>query len=292
MKRYIYIIGIVLAAAMHLPGCMKLQTTRTDAHISFDPMIGHDTRAVESVPFPQERNFKVWAVNQTSGATHIQGEKISYSADGWKSAKLWPLDDLYFEACWPADLPWEYTLKGLQLKDFDCSEGDTDLLLAKAYDNNEEDDVVVLSFSHLLSRVEFRMLHSLPEDMSVRVKRIDMIGFAVKGDFNARNPGAWTVGEDDFSYVVYDAGDTDGILISHGVAQYITGDFYVIPQGCTASLDVQYEICYGTANWVPQSDRIESLMTQWEPGGHYTYTLNLKMDKLTHTTGISSMYNY
>jgi hypothetical protein len=61
LKRYIYIIGIVMAAAMLLPGCMKLQTTRTDTNISFKPLIGHDTRAVESVPFPQERSFKVWA---------------------------------------------------------------------------------------------------------------------------------------------------------------------------------------------------------------------------------------
>ena len=280
-----------MAAAMLLSGCMKLQTTRTDANISFKPLIGHDTRALESVPFPQERSFNVWAVNQTSGETYIQGETISYAADGWMSAKFWPLDDLYFEACWPADLPWEYTAKGLQLKGFDCSEGDVDLLLAKAYDNNEQDDVVELNFSHLLSRVEFRMLHSLPEDMSVRLKRIDMIGFAVNGDFNARNPGAWTVGEPDYSYVVYDAGETDGILISHRVAQYITGDIYAIPQGCTASLEVQYEICYGNAEWVPQSDTIESLKTQWEPGTHYTYTLNLKMDKLTHTTGISSINN-
>jgi hypothetical protein len=179
----------------------------------------------------------------------------------------------------------------LQLKDFDCSEGDTDLLLAKAYDNNEEDDVVVLSFSHLLSRVEFRMLHSLPEDMRVRLKKIEMIGFACKGDFNTRNPGAWSVGESDFSYVVYDAAQSDGLIIPHGAAEYIGEEFHVLPQGCTASLEVQYEICYGTAEWVPQSDRIEALNTQWDPGRHYTYTLNLKMDKLTHTTGISSMKN-
>lgn len=281
-----------MAAAMLLPGCMKLQTTRTDTNISFKPLIGHDTRVMESVPFPQDRSFKVWAVNQASGETYIQGETISYSAEGWKSSKLWPLDDLSFEACWPLDLPWEYnTANGLQLKDFDCSKGDVDILRAKAYDNNEQDDEVILSFDHILSRVEFRMLHSLPEDMLVRLKKIEMVGFAAKGDFNTRNPGAWTVGESDFAYMVYDAGQTEGVAISPGFAEYIGEDFHVLPQGCTASLEVEYEICYGTAEWVPQSDRIESLKTQWDPGKHYTYTLNLKMDKLTHTTGISSMKN-
>ena len=292
MKRYIYIIGIVLAAAALLSGCVSLQTERVPGYISFEPLVGHDTRAVESVPFPEDLSFKVWAVNQTSGETYIQDETIAHSPDGWKSEKMWPIDEMYFEAYWPDVLPMEFsTTKGLQLKGFDCTKGDVDVLVAKAYDDNKNDNVVSLRFDHILSRVEFRMMHSLSEGMSVRLKKIEMIGYATTGDYGLRRTGQWDVGEPDFSTVVYEAAETDGINIAAGAAQYIADEFYVIPQACTARLEVQYEIRYGTAGWIPESATIESLKTFWDPGRHYTYTLNLRIDKLTHTTAISSWDN-
>ena len=58
---------MVLAAAALLSGCVSLQTERVPGYISFEPLVGHDTRAVESVPFPEDLSFKVWAVNQTTG---------------------------------------------------------------------------------------------------------------------------------------------------------------------------------------------------------------------------------
>ena len=292
MKRYIYIIGIVASAFMLLSGCMKLDTARTAGNIAFKPLIGHDTRAVESVPFPQDRSFKVWAVNQTTGETHIPGETITYASDGWVSSKLWTLDPMYFESYWPADLPMTFSpSNGLQLKDFDCSNGDVDILVAKTYEDNEDDDIVILNFDHVLSRVEFRMKHSLPEEMSVRLKKISMVGYANKGEYNTKVKNGWTEGERDFTYVAYDAGETDGIDIYSVDAQYIGKEFYVIPQPCYAALEVTYEVRFGEARWVPQTETIESLKTHWEPGKHYTYTVNLTMEKLTFTTGISSLNN-
>jgi hypothetical protein len=247
---------------------------------------------VESVPFPQDRDYKVWGVNQTTGEKYIDGETISYTSDGWRSSKVWPLDPMYFEAYWPTDLPMEFTpANGLQLKGFDCSGGDVDILVARAYDDNSGDDVVILNFDHILSRVEFRMMHSLPEDMSVRLKNISIVGFASRGDYNTKNHRNWDVSDKDFTYIVYDSGDADGIDIMAGEAQYIGEEFYVIPQPCYAALEITYEVRFGEASWVPQTDKIESLKTHWEPSKHYTYTLNLKMDKLTVTTGISSWSN-
>ena len=282
----------MVASLMLLSGCVKQETTRASGYIAFKPLIGHDTRAVESVPFPQDQSFNVWAVNQTTGQTHIAGETIYHSSEGWVSQQLWPLDMMYFEAYWPTDLPMEFSpSEGLQLRNFDCSGGDVDILVAKAADNNEEDDVVLLPFDHILSRVEFRMMHSLSEGMSVRLKKIAMVGFASKGDYNTRVAGGWVTAEDDFTYVVYDAGESDGIEIHGGDAQYIGEEFYVIPQPCIAALEVTYDVRYGVANWIPQTETIESLKTHWEPSKHYTYTVNLRMDKLTHTTGISSWNN-
>ena len=292
MKRNIYIIGVVVASLMLLSGCVKEDTARTASNIAFRPLIGHDTRAVESVPFPQERSFKLWASTQATGDTYIDAEEISYTADGWTSSHKWPYESLNFEACWPTDLAVEFTAhNGLQLKGFDCTGGDIDILFARASDDYDNNGVTILRFDHILSRIELRMLHSLSDGMYVRLKKIEMIGFAGKGDYNVKRKNEWSTGDNDFSYVVYDAGSTDGIDITSGATQYIGEEFYVIPQACTASLEVTYDVRYGTANWIPQTEVIESLSTFWEPSKHYTYTVNLRMDKLTHTTGISSWNN-
>ena len=287
-----YIAGILAATVALLSGCVSLDTTRTTSNITFRPLIGHDTRAVESVPFPEDQTFKVWASTQTTSETYIDAEEISHTDDGWVSSKKWPLETLTFEACWPTDLAVEYTNhNGLQLKGFDCTKGDMDILLARATSEDMIDGVNILRFDHILSRVEFRMLHSLSDDMSVRLRKIEMIGFAGKGDYNVKKKNEWSTDTNDFCYVVYDAGDTDGIDITSGASQYIGEDFYVIPQPCTAALAVTYDVRFGDANWSPQTETIESLNTFWDPSKHYTYTINLRMDKLTHTTGISSWNN-
>ena len=297
MKRYIHILGAIAAAALVLTGCVKQGTEWAPENIAFRPLIGHDTRAVESVPFPQDRSFKVWAVNQNAGiyldgGMYLDAEAISYGEDGWVSSKKWPRHELKFEACWPTDLAVEFSpVNGLQLRDFDCSKGDVDILMARASDNDQIDGFSILRFDHILSRVDFRMLHSLPEEMHVRLKRMELKGFASKGDYNTTKKDEWSVDAYDFSYVIYDAGETEGITINAGTARYIGEEFYVIPQMITTTLDVTYELRYGTAGWVPQTESIETIETIWDPSKHYTYTINLRTDKLTHTAGISSWNN-
>jgi hypothetical protein len=292
MKRYTNILGVLATAVLLLSGCVKQQAAWTPMNITFKPLIGHDTRAVESVPFPQDQSFNVWADGKTLGGLYIDGEEISYGAEGWTSSALWPRYELDFEACWPTDLGMEFSsTRGLQFKDFDCSEGKTDILHARTSEINDKDGTAVLRFDHILSRVDFRMLHSLPEGMVVRLKKMVMNGFAATGSFNTSVRYGWETGKSDFTYTVYDAGDSEGIIINAGDARFICDEFYVIPQICTASLEVSYEIRYKTAGWVPQSDTIESLDTYWESSKHYTYTVNLRTDKLSHTTGISNWNN-
>lgn len=274
-----------------MTGCVGLRTNKVPVNIGFRPVIGHDTRADESVPFPQDRTFRLWAQESRTGSLYLNDETIRYNG-GWNASKIWPDEELTFEACWPMDLPASYSKsEGLQIKDFDCSGGDVDILLAKAYDGFEVDSLVVLRFDHILSRVEFRMLHSLSDSMSVRLKKIEMKGFAFKGSWNTKESGRWHIEDRNNSYTVYDAGDGEGIEITAGTAQYIGDDFHVIPQISSAALEVTCDVRYGSASWIPQVETIKSVDTEWDPGKHYTYTLNLRMDKLTSTTGISSWNN-
>ena len=286
------IISGMLACILLLTGCVGgLRENKIPVNIGFRPVIGHDTRADESVPFPEDRTFRLWAQEDRTGSLYLDDETIRYNG-GWLASKIWPEDKLTFEACWPMDIPASFSKKdGIQIKGFDCSGGDVDIMMAKAYDRFEIDSLVTLRFDHILSRVEFRMLHSLSEEMSVRLKKIEMKGFALKGDYNTDESRAWDVAERNMSYVVYDAGESDGIDISAGEAGYIGRDFYVIPQICTAALDIACEVRFGQAAWIPQTYTIESVETTWEPSKHYTYTLNLRMDKMVCTTGISSWNN-
>ena len=270
-------------------GCLSELHTDKPANIGFRPVIGHDTRADESVPFPEDRIFRLWAQESLNGSLYITDETIAYN-DGWNSSRVWPEEKLTFEACWPTDIPVSFSKsEGLQIKNFDCSRGDRNILIAKTNQNPEADNLVTICFNHALSRVEFRILHSLSKEMSVKLSGIEVQGYALSGDYNTKQARKWSVGEATGSYVVYKAEGEDYVDVPAGKAMYIGDDFYCIPQQCTAKVKVDYLIRLDQSGWIPQTEYIESLKTEWEPGRHYTYTLNLTEKQLTQTLAISSL---
>lgn len=290
MKKFV-ISGVLAAAVLLLAGCVHdTQTLRIPVNIGFDPVIGHDTRAEESVPFPEDRTFNVWAINEDNADTYLEDELISYGTEGWLSSRSWPQNELFFEAYSPSDLDFDFSSKtGLTLMDFDSSHGNVDILVAQAdYADVNIDSLVTMSFEHALSRVEFRMQHALSPDMSVRLRKISMIGFSSKGTFNSRESDPWSVGEKDFSYVVLD--DAEGVMIQ-SESKYVGNEFYTIPQLCNARVEVEFDVRNRDGGWIPQTEVIKELDTYWEPNTHYTYTLNLTETKLTYTTGISTWSN-
>lgn len=243
------------------------------------------------MPFPQEESFKVWAQEDRSGALYLEAEAVSYDG-GWFASRDWPADELRFEACWPLDLPVEFSRsEGLQIRNFDCTVGDVDILMAEADGDNQVDGLVAMSFNHILSRVEFRMRHSLSDEMSVKVRKIELKGFAQKGDYNTKASDQWSSSDYTGSRVVFDVGEGEGVELPAGDVQYFGKDFFALPQVSAPEVEVTYEVRYANAGWVTQTETIEHLDTEWDPGKHYTYTLNLRMDKLVYTTGISSWNN-
>ena len=282
--------SVLLASCCLLNACVGgLQVNRTPEAIGFRPVISHDTRAEEAVPFPQERSFRLWAQEMESGAIYIDDATIAYN-NGWNAPKNWTDAALEFHACWPTDLDVIRSAeKGLQLNSFDCTEYDADVLMAKAKADNKAGSIVTLNFEHILSRVEFRMMQSLSEDIKLKVTRVELKGVATKGDYNTDLKDEWSGHSEFETYLIYD--NPDGIEISSSKAEYICKDFYTIPQLQAAHLEVQCFIKYGTASWIPQTYEIDPLEIVWDPGRHYTYTLNLRMDELVCTAGISSWEN-
>ena len=280
----------MMVAAMMLLGCsFGEDVTKIPMNIGFKPVIGHDTRAEESVPFQEDRTFYVWALNTTDGSIYLNKENIAHKSEGWLSVRKWPEAELDFTAYWPLSINPEYNKeKGLIIKDF--SQDNLDLLVARERTANESDSLVVLHFEHILSRVEFRIKHSLEENIELVLTGIELNGYSKTGSYNEKGTGYWEVGAADHSKTIYD-GQTGASFKLTRDAQYIGEDFYTIPQICKGTATVYFNVRVNGGEWIPDSATTKTLDTEWESGKQYTYTLNITDKQLTFTTGISNWNN-
>lgn len=290
MRRILRIGSLMMAAAL-LTGCfLGKDTTKIPVRIGFLPVIGHDTRAEESVPFPQERSFNVWALHTGNGNLVLDKENITYGYDGWLASKTWPEAELEFTAYWPTDLNPEYDKeKGVIFRNFKAE--DVDLLVATERTEYESDTLVPLHFEHILSRCEFRVMHSLESNIEFRVTKIEMKGFGLSGDYNTYGDGLWVPASREESYTVYKAEDENNGWLLTNEPVYIGKDFYTIPQLCTAMIEMQFKVRVNGGEWIPDSAVAGPMTSDWKSGTQYTYTLNMTDEKLTYTTGISNWNN-
>ena len=289
--RRILTIGMMMVAAMMLLGCsFGEDVTKIPMNIGFKPVIGRDVRAaVESVPFPGDRTFNVWALNTTDGSIYLNKENIAHKSEGWLSVRKWPEAELDFTAYWPVELNPEYNKeKGLIFRDFSSDE--IDLLVAREKAVYESDTLVTLHFEHILSRVEFRIKQSLEENMDVILTGIELNGYSQTGSYNEKGTGYWEVGAADHSKTIYDGNNGASFKLTRD-AQYIGEDFYTIPQICKGTATVYFNVRVNGGEWIPDSATTKTLDTEWESGKQYTYTLNITDKQLTFTTGISNWNN-
>lgn len=289
MKR-LFIYGAVLYILL-LTGCVAGKSTDLlPMNIGFDPVIGHDVRASEeSIPFPEDWTFNVWATRTSDRGTAISDATISHGSEGWIANAIWPESSLVFAAYYPSDLEPEYAPgHGFVLRGFNASNGDADVLMAKEVEGSPEaEGLVTLHFEHILSRVDFRVRHSLAQDIEVIAKKVVLKGFDLTGDYNIAGDHKWTIDDKTGSIVVYDAGAGEGIKVTDS-SQYIGGEYFTIPQHCKAEIVVTFNVRIGNGGWVVDEVSTGELDTDWQPGTQYTYTVNLTDTRLTYTTGISS----
>ena len=290
MKRIFRLGSLIGVMALACSCVLGLQSNKIPVNIGFRPVIGHDTRAEieESVPFPQDRSFKVWATNTEDGSTVLNDEAVSYGTSGWFASQIWPDAELSFTAYWPVDLAPSYDPdKGVSIKGFNTDKDKRDILVARNKAEYDADSLAVLNFDHILSRVDFRVMHSLEDNVEVVLTKIELDGYAFSGDYDG---GAWTVGAKTDKHVVYDAGTGAGMKLTKD-AVYVGVDFYTIPQLCEAAVVLYCNVRVGAGGWIPDILKIDGLKTDWQSGKQYTYTLNLTDTRLTYTTGISNWNN-
>ena len=283
-------VGKIILMTFLLYGCsFGDDITKIYMNIGFIPVIGHDTRAEESVPFPQNRTFNVWAMDCSDGSILINKENIGHSAEGWLSASKWPDAELDFTAYWPTDINPEYNReKGIIIRDF--SDEDTDLLIAREKAEYGSDTLVPLHFEHILSRLEFRIRQSLEDHIELKLTKIELAGYSNTGSYNLHGNGFWETGSANHRKVIYEAGEGASFNLNRE-PQYIGDDFFTIPQVFKGTATVHFLVKTGNGEWIPDSMTSEPLNTEWENGKQYTYTLNITDTKLTFTTGISNWNN-
>ena len=230
MKR-IFRIGTLVLAVVSMASCvLGIETNKIPVNIGFMPVIGHDTRAdiEESIPFPEDRDFRVWATNSYDGSMVLNNESISYTSEGWLASQMWPEAELSFTAYWPTDLNPEFDREsGVIIRGFNTNEDKRDLLVARTKAEYDADSLVTLGFDHLLSRIDFRVMHSLEDGIEVVIEKIEMVGYGFTGDYNTNGDGKWRVDSQKDSHVIYDAAGGEGWNLTKN-AEYIGDDFIVL----------------------------------------------------------------
>lgn len=283
---------MAICAICLLQGCsLSDGMVKIEANIGFNPVIGHTTRADESVPFPVDRSFKVCALNTADGSLVLNNEEIRHGADGWLSGRVWPEAELDFVAYWPLDAGVEYSNgHSLTINGFEYD--DVDLLVAFERAEYNSDSLVVLHFEHVLSKVEFRIKHSLHENIEIELERIVLDGYGNKGNYSGKSGyHNWRLVSHGDSKVIYDSQLGASFNLTKE-ARYIGSSFYTIPQGCEdADITVEYKIKMGNGEWIHDNMTTTKLETDWESGKQYTYTLNITESKLKFTTGFSNWNN-
>lgn len=280
-----------LMCILLLAGCVAgVKTDKIPVTIGFRPVIGHDVRASEeSIPFPENWTFNVWATRTSDGGTTIHDATITHAPDGWFANEIWPESSLIFAAYYPSTLQPEYTPgHGFVIRGFNASSDDNDVLIAAEVEGDPEaEGLVPLQFEHILSRIDFRVRHSLAQDIDVVAKKVVIKGFDLTGDYNVGGDGRWTIDDQTGSILVYDAGDGEGITVTD-MAQYIGGEYFTIPQHCKGEIVVTFNVRTGNGGWVEDEVSTGAIDSDWQSGTRYTYTMNLTDTRMTYTTGITS----
>ena len=84
--------------------------------------------------------------------------------------------------------------------------------------------------------------------------------------------------------------DEEGVSMTSEL-RYLGEDFYTIPQLFVGTLEVDFEVKYADATWIPQTEVLEKVEICWDPNTHYTYTLTLTENKMKIHPGISNWNN-
>ena len=259
--------------------------------IVFNPVIGHEVRSSEmSIPFPEDKTFGVWAVDNNTGRTFVYDHEISCKSGLWTSEylPLWPESSLLFHAYSPFALGVEFSNNAIVLDSFNIGKDGEEFLYAQtSTPQNANGGKVKLQFSHALSRIDMRIKSGYGEEVEVRIDKITLKRVADTGNFNSSQYPQWTTDESTIKDIVIFDSERDGNFLAGPNMQYIGDIHTIIPQKSGSSIEVCYAFRIDDGDWIDgQRESTSEIIVQWEPGRYYTYSLTINEVKLSYTTGI------
>ena len=244
-----------------------------------------------SVPFPEDKSFGVWAMDDNTSTEYISDTEVRCSDNVWTSGALplWPASStLTFYAYSPCSLPVKFKGGVMKLTGFDTETYGDELLFAQTASGlNSAQGDVKLPFTHALTRLDMRIASGFGTDFQVRIDRIVLKNVATVGDYDSSDSPCWSADESTTTDIVFFDSERDGQFLAGAKMQFIGDVHTIIPQQLGASIEVNYSFRADEGGWIDgQSDSTERIYIEWEPGRQYTYSLTINEHKLSYTTGI------
>lgn len=243
-----------------------------------------------SVPFPEDKTFGVWALDNQS-AEFISDREVGCKDGLWSSESLtlWPTNStLTFYAYSPCSLPVRFSKGVMTLDGFDVTRDGDDVLFAQTASGlTSVEGEVKLPFRHALSRMDMRIASGYGADVKVRIDRIVLRNVATVGNYDSSKYQKWTVDESTATDIVFYDSERDGQFLAGPEMQFIGELHTIIPQKLGSVIELQYAFQVDGSDWIDaQKDVTEEIKITWEPGRYYTYSLTINERKLAYTTGI------
>lgn len=247
-----------------------------------------ETRAAKD-GFDAGDAFSVWGwyADDAAGTNFRQvfdAEKVtnggnnSWSYDG---TQYWIAGKTYdFYAVYPTDVNAQVSQDGtITIENFDASQTGADavdLMTASATEmNGDSPQMVGLRFGHLLSRVNI-MVQAEGSDAQISQARLS--GIKTTGDYDSSNSSAsWILDGTTSSFDLPSGGN----YTATSVPSNLLGDMLVPPQPVSGFiLSVAYSFA-GTSAATKEITLPADVVSQWEAGQSYTYTLTLSSNYIS-----------
>lgn len=247
-----------------------------------------ETRAAKD-GFDAGDAFSVWGwyADDAAGTNSRQvfdAEKVTngggnlWSYDG---TQYWIAGKTYdFYAVYPTDVNAQVSQDGtITIENFDASQTGADavdLMTASATGmNGDSPQMVGLRFGHLLSRVNI-MVQAEGSDAQISQARLS--GIKTTGDYDSSNSSAsWILDGTTSSFDLPSGGN----YTATSVPSNLLGDMLVPPQPVSGFiLSVDYSFA-GTSAATKEITLPADVVSQWEAGQSYTYTLTLSSNYIS-----------
>lgn len=311
MRRRAFIWVVLCAMALSLGGCVLGHDMKTDEPVELRcrPVMSPGLRGADVANqmtsgfdqlFPAEANIGLWAYSLPRDK---QWEIFSPDAEKFLPVTTFthnPEDGLWYP---PTSVDWKYSAsltilayapreqavsfdkkRGLIVENYDSEAKHnidlmyTDFLADLHCENNRQG--VYLPFYHALAAVDVKVSTTLTIPGSIAIRGVYLEQITTRGDFFSHPDPVWYPAEEKQTVALY-TNDAEGWVLPQNNGEVISGSTrYLIPQMGLTRVVVVADVMQGGMIAPEQRFVTDDVRFLWEPGRHYTYTLNITAKSL------------